>query len=72
MRRSERVSIAAVALAAGLVWGAWLGKEETQVVVFFLLCVIVAGVYGALTAKRSILWIQAAPAVIALLLVWMR
>ena len=53
-------------LAAGLLWGLAAG---TQVKVFFLACVIVAGVFGALTASRKILWVQALPGAIALALV---
>lgn len=52
-------------LAAGLLWGQFTRQRE--VVVFFLLCVIVAGVFGAYTAKLSILYIQAAPALVALI-----
>ncbi len=55
-------------LAAGLVWGLLQGVAGTDVKIFFLGCVIVAGVYGALTASRKILFIQAVPAAIALLL----
>ena len=54
-------------LAAGLIWG--LGAENVAVQYFFLGCVLVAGVYGALTASRKILWIQAAPALVAMVLV---
>lgn len=54
-------------LAAGLLWGVVANKRD--VMIFFLLCVIVAGVYGGLTAKMSILYIQAAPALAALLAV---
>lgn len=54
-------------LAAGLLWGAISNKRD--VMAFFLICVIVAGVYGGLTAKMSILYIQAAPALVALLTV---
>ncbi len=57
-------------LAAGLVWGLALGAAGTGVKVFFLSCVIVAGVFGAATASRKILWMQALPGVIALALVW--
>jgi putative membrane protein len=57
-------------LAAGLLWALTLGDGGFGVKVFFLLCVIVAGVFGAATAKRSILYIQALPALIALILVW--
>lgn len=56
-------------LAAGLVWGLWLGVAGTPIKVFFLGCVIVAGVFGALTASRKILWVQALPGAIALGLV---
>lgn len=51
-------------LAAGLIWGAIANKRE--VMIFFLLCVIVAGVFGGLTAKFSIIYTQAAPALVAL------
>ncbi len=54
-------------LVAGLVWGLWLGEAGFAVKAFFLACVIVAGLYGAATASRKILYIQAAPAVLALL-----
>ena len=55
-------------LAAGLLWG--LTSSNAAVMTFFLACVIVAGVFGGLTAKRSILWMQALPAVIALALLY--
>ena len=55
-------------LAAGLLWGLWLGTAGTPVVVFFLACVIVAGVFGGATASRSILAVQALPGVVALVL----
>ena len=58
-------------LAAGLVWGLSLGAAGTSVKVFFLLCVLIAGVYGAMTASRKILYVQALPALIALLLLWL-
>jgi len=54
-------------LAAGLIYG--LLKNNLSFKVFFLGCIIVAGIFGALTAKLSILFIQAAPAVLALILV---
>jgi len=53
-------------LAAGLVWGLSLGSDGTGVKVFFLCCVLVAGVYGSLTASRKILWVQAFPAAVGL------
>lgn len=56
-------------LAAGLIWGLVHGNPAFafQVKAFFLLCVIVAGAYGAATVSPRILMVQAAPAVIALL-----
>jgi putative membrane protein len=56
-------------LAVGLLWGLSLGAEGVGVKVFFLGCVLVAGVYGALTASRKILFVQAVPAAIGLALV---
>ena len=53
-------------LAAGLIWGLWLGDPGFAVKVFFLACVIVAGVFGAATASTKILYIQALPAALAL------
>jgi putative membrane protein len=58
-------------LAAGLLVGLWLGDAGFAFKVFFLLCVIVAGVYGAATVSKRILYIQAAPAALALLFVWL-
>ena len=53
-------------LVAGLVWGLWLGQAGHDIRVFFLGCVVVAGVFGALTVNRRIFFIQGLPAVIAL------
>ena len=58
-------------LAAGLLWGLSLGAAGTGVKVFFLLCVLVAGLYGAATASKRILYVQALPAAIGLALVAM-
>jgi putative membrane protein len=58
-------------LAAGLVWGVILGPEGFAIKIFFLSCVIVAGIFGAATAKRSILWTQALPGAIAFVLVYL-
>ena len=55
-------------LAAGLFWGLSLGAGGTGVKVFFLCCILVAGLYGAATASRKILFVQAIPAVIGLAL----
>ncbi|MIL09401.1 DUF1304 domain-containing protein [Salmonella enterica subsp. enterica] len=57
-------------LAAGLLWGLYLGAAGFQFKLFFLLCIVVAGLYGAATASRKILYIQALPALVALVAVW--
>ena len=56
-------------LATGLVWGLVLGDAGHSIKIFFLGCVVVAGVFGGLTASRKILWMQALPGAIALALV---
>lgn len=56
-------------LAAGLVWGLFSG--DFSVKIFFLVCVVIAGIYGGLTAKRSILYVQALPGLLALLAVYL-
>jgi putative membrane protein len=56
-------------LAAGLVWGLIRGPAGTGIELFFLSCVVVAGVFGAATASRRILWVQAVPGAVALVLV---
>ena len=53
-------------LAAGLVWAVYSGQFSVQL--FFLSCVFVAGVFGALTVSRNIFWVQAMPAILALML----
>lgn len=55
-------------LAAGLFWGLWLGASGRPVQCFFLVCVLVAGIFGGLTASRKILFIQAVPAALGLAL----
>jgi putative membrane protein len=57
-------------LAAGLIWGLLQPNAgfAFQIKIFFLLCVIVAGIYGAATVSHRILLVQAAPAAIALIL----
>lgn len=55
-------------LAIGLLWGVSLGSSGNAIKFFFLICVLIAGLFGAWTASRKILWIQALPAAIALLL----
>lgn len=59
-------------LAAGLIWTFFITDPvwKTNVATFFLSCVAVAGVYGALTASKKIFFVQALPAIIALIVVW--
>ena len=59
--------------AAGLIWGLFHPNPTfaLQIKIFFLLCVIVAGAYGAATVSRRILYVQAAPAALALVLLWL-
>lgn len=54
-------------LAAGLLWGLVIGSPSVQL--FFLICVAVAGLYGAMTANRRILFIQTVPAALAIVAV---
>lgn len=54
-------------LAAGLIWGAMI--NSTPIKIFFLVCVLIAGIFGGITARRTILYIQALPALLALLAV---
>ena len=61
-------------LVAGLLWAVIAGLTTPigfAVANFFLVCVIVAGVFGAITVNRKILWVQALPGAIALVLVWL-
>ncbi len=59
-------------LVAGLVWGLLMGAQGPQATIFFVVCVIVAGVLGCLTVGKKILYIQAMTAAIALSLVLLR
>ena len=56
-------------LAAGLIWG--LVTSNIPVQIFFLICVLVAGIYGGLTTRRTILYIQALPGLLALIAVYL-
>jgi putative membrane protein len=60
-------------LAAGLLWGLLHPTPAFafQIKVFFLLCVIAAGAYGAYSVSRRILFVQAAPAALALIMLWL-
>ena len=58
-------------LAAGLIWTFFIQdlQWQTNISIFFLLCILLAGIYGALTASKKIFFLQALPALIGLLLV---
>ena len=56
-------------LAAGLIWGLVTGDFATKA--FFLICVVIAGVYGGFTAKRSILYMQALPGLLGLIFLFL-
>lgn len=60
-------------LAAGLVWSLYSKdkKVSSQLQVFFVICIIIAGIFGAVTAKPSIFFIQALPAIITLILTFL-
>jgi putative membrane protein len=60
-------------LAAGLMWGliAYGVHAGRPILTFFLVCIVIAGVYGAFTVSRRILLIQAVPAVVAAGLLWL-
>ncbi len=59
-------------LAAGLFWSLTWKDEGDHIALFFLGCVIVAGVFGGITANRKILFVQALPALVALALLHLR
>lgn len=56
-------------IAAGLFWGAF--SQQASIQVFFLVCVAIAGLYGAATLKPTTLVLQSFPATVALILVWL-
>jgi putative membrane protein len=60
-------------LAAGLAWSLLAGQPEQALALklFFLSCVVIAGIFGALTVSRSILLVQGGPALAALIVVWL-
>lgn len=58
-------------LAAGLIWGLVLGVDGNPVKIFFLCCVLIAGLFGAATANPKILFIQSIPAAIGLVLIFL-
>ncbi len=60
-------------LAAGLLWGLlWYGVASGRAILtFFLACIVVAGIYGGVTVGRRILFVQAVPAVVAMVFLWL-
>ncbi|MEH2082156.1 MAG: DUF1304 domain-containing protein [Nostoc sp.] len=58
-------------IAAGLIWGTFAKSNSLEIRVFFLVCVIIAGVFGALTLKWTTLVLQTLPAFVALAVVWL-
>ncbi|MBX7228713.1 MAG: DUF1304 domain-containing protein [Burkholderiaceae bacterium] len=58
-------------LAAGLFWGLYLGAAGTHIKIFFLTCIAIAGIYGAISVGRKILFIQTVPAFIGLVLIYL-
>jgi putative membrane protein len=57
-------------LAVGLLLGLLLGDSGNDLVIYMLLCVIAAGAFGAMTVSRRVFFVQALPAILALLAVW--
>ncbi len=53
-------------IAAGLIWGAWLGTDGKAISTYFLLSVAIAGIFGAITVARRIILVQTVPSLIAL------
>ena len=58
-------------IAAGLIWGAFAKRDVRAIRVFFLACVVIAGIFGALTLKETTLVLQTLPASVALIFVWL-
>lgn len=60
-------------LAAGLIWSLCISNDtwSINVATFFLCCVLVAGIFGAATVQRTILFVQALPAILALLIIYL-
>lgn len=55
-------------LAAGLIWSLTLGTAGMSIKLFFIICILVAGIFGGVTASKKILYVQALPAAITLIL----
>ncbi len=58
-------------IAAGLIWGAFAKSNALSIRVFFLVCVVIAGIFGALTLKGTTLVLQTLPASVTLICVWL-
>ncbi len=58
-------------LAAGLIWAVLSGSSRPGIAVFFLTCVVVAGLFGGVTLKPTTLFLQTLPGAVALAAVWM-
>lgn len=61
-------------LAAGLIWTFFISDTtwSTNISLFFLICVTIAGIYGAATAEKKIFFVQALPAIIAIILILLK
>lgn len=61
-------------LSAGLIWSLFISDKEwsENVALFFLICVIAAGIYGALTASKKIFFVQALPAILTIVLIFLK
>ncbi|MGO4709328.1 DUF1304 domain-containing protein [Chryseobacterium sp. 2TAF14] len=61
-------------LAAGLIWSFFIEDEkwQTNIVLFFLGCVAIAGIYGAISATKKIFFVQALPAILAIIAVLLK
>lgn len=59
-------------LAAGLIWTFFIDNKEWKfyISIFFLTCIVIAGIYGGFTASKRIFYVQAVPALIALILIY--
>lgn len=58
-------------IATGLIWGLSASTNGQAIKLYFLACVVVAGIFGALTASRKIFFIQAMPGALAFIVTWL-
>ena len=61
-------------LAAGLIWSLFISDPQWKIYIalFFLICVVIAGIYGAATASKKILYVQSIPALVAIILLHLK